>query len=174
MVISHASDKRSKRINHVQTRERGDSFPKWMRVAIQAISLIMTGYARRYTNFGVRTGYQEMSREVKYRGTSPLVCSVISSRAYIEREREIETKIRGLKSSPRTFRRSVGKKTCVSFVSYPGDEDRDTYLFRFSRGIKVIYNMKFFARCVYFFFCILLSRTKKERKGEYVRIYLRR
>lgn len=83
MVISHASDKR---INHVQTRE--DSFPKWMRVAIQAISLIMTGYARRYTNFGVRTGYQEMSREVKYRGTSPLVCSVISSRAYRKRKRE--------------------------------------------------------------------------------------
>lgn len=173
MVISHASDKRSKRINHVQTRERERGLVSKMD-AIQAISLIMTGYARRYTNFGVRTGYQEMSREVKYRGTSPLVCSVISSRAYIEREREIETKIRGLKSSPRTFRRSVGKKTCVSFVSYPGDEDRDTYLFRFSRGIKVIYNMKFFARCVYFFFCILLSRTKKERKGEYVRIYLRR
>lgn len=147
MVISHASDKRSKRINHVQTRERERGLVSKMD-AIQAISLIMTGYARRYTNFGVRTGYQEMSREVKYRGTSPLVCSVISSRAYIEREREIETKIRGLKSSPRTFRRSVGKKTCVSFVSYPGDEDRDTYLFRFSRGIKVIYNMKFFARCV--------------------------
>lgn len=136
-----------------------------MRVAIQAISLIMTGYARRYTNFGVRTGYQEMSREVKYRGTSPLVCSVISSRAYIEREREIETKIRGLKSSPRTFRRSVGKKTCVSFVSYPGDEDRDTYLFRFSRGIKVIYNMKFFARCVYFFFLHLVVEDEKRKKG---------
>lgn len=63
------------RINHVQTRR----FQNACVVAIQAISLIMTGYARRYTNFSVTRASRKRAAKLSTVEQGPsVVRSVIS------------------------------------------------------------------------------------------------